>query len=225
MAVAILFYRLKQSQQSLRQAELKAEYDGLVCQLCIPAEALYRGSLNPDHNRIFRQICDLRKGYFPERFLPYAAVLRPGSGTMHQSEVPGNIWNGSFETFWINEVPTGLANLASHVERGTELGAYIQAQAQHENAHIVSLTERLLASPNSHHRIRAARLLLALGRRDTKVLDVVRVFANEEKTPARSDRGTKMIYSWERDTAVKLDAQYDLGIRSQPTNTQEVGGN
>lgn len=204
----VLFLGWEQSRQSLRQAELKVGYDQLEHQLCVPAEALYRDTLNPEHNRIFRQICELRKGYFPDEFLPYQAVVRPGSATIHHLEDPSSIVNGSFETFWINEANRGLGQLASEVERGSELGAYIREQAQKENAHIVLLAKRLLASPNSHHRIRAAHLLLALGHRDAKVLEVVRAFAEEKKTPARSDQGMVMIHSWEHDRAVKLTHQY-----------------
>lgn len=125
----VLLLRWQQSRQLLRQADLKAEYDRLVHQLCVPPEALCRDSLNPEHNRIFREICELRKAYFPEEFLPYKALVRPGSATIHQSEIPGSIANGSFETFWINEANRGLGHLASEVENGTKLGVYIREQA------------------------------------------------------------------------------------------------
>ncbi|MBT8044485.1 MAG: hypothetical protein KJO79_05990 [Verrucomicrobiae bacterium] len=205
-----------QSQESLRQAEMKARYESEVRQLQIPAEALYRESLNPDHARIFRQICDLRKGYFPEKFLPYQAVVRPGTATIHQSDPPTMIANGSYETFWINEVNSGLAHLASQVEKRTEMGSYIEAQARQKDNAMIQLTERLLGSPNPYHRIRAARLLLALGHRDDRVIGVVRTLANEKMTPAITRDGTKMVHSWERNEAVQLDTQYQLGILANP---------
>lgn len=48
-----------------------------------------------------------------------------------------------------------------------------------------------------------------------KVLDVVKAFAEEKMYPASSDKGTIMVYSSERDEALRLDAQYKLGILNQ----------
>lgn len=209
VTACVLFNRLALSEQSRHQRELEANYEALARCLCVPSEAIY---LSQD---TFLQICELRKRDFPAEFTPYQAVVRPLSASIHKTASPGDIWNGSFEVFWLNEADRALVKLASHLEAKDALATYIQDHADDQETSLVPSVERLLESNNRWHRIKAARALLALGRRDQKVMDVLKAFLAEEKILVKTDQGEVLQDSSEKEKAARLDSQYQLGLKRE----------